>query len=70
MPNPSLFRGFFKLDRSGDLIIELSKVEPLDKLVTVVFIDRTLPSPIRYGFPEESVMEIPEKYQYKTFLDD
>lgn len=60
MPKPSRLRGFFKLDRSGDRFSELSIVEPADTLVTVVFMDRTLPCPfVGYGFPEESVIDIP-----------
>lgn len=55
-------RGFFKLDLKGDLHTEPSNVDPLEMLVTVVFIDNTLPWPFvleEYGFPEESVTEIP-----------
>lgn len=43
IPNVSRERGFFKLERNGDRVREPSNVEPFDTLVTVVFIDTTLP---------------------------
>lgn len=50
--------GFFKLDRNGDRVTEPSRVDPFDTLVSVVFIEATLPLvPPTYGFPEESVIE-------------
>lgn len=60
-PDASRFRGFFKLDRSGDLVTDPSSVDPFDTLVTVVFIDITLPWPLldTYGLPDESVIEMP-----------
>lgn len=60
-PLASRFRGFFKLERSGDLVTDPSNVDPFDTLVTVVFIDITLPWPLldTYGLPDESVIEIP-----------
>lgn len=60
-PDASRFRGFFKLERSGDLVTDPSSVDPFETLVTVVFIDITLPWPLldTYGLPDESVIEMP-----------
>lgn len=63
MPNASRLRGFLRLDLKGDLVTDPSNVDPLETLVTVVFIDNTLPWPFvldEYGFPEASVTDIPE----------
>lgn len=63
MPRASRLLGFFRLDLKGDLVTEPSRVEPFDTLVTVVFIDSTLPWPFEfdaYGFPDASVTETPE----------
>lgn len=73
MPKPSLGRGFFRLDRNGDRVIEPSSVEPFDTLVTVVFIDIRLPCPLEptvYGRPDESVTEtavVPVKKKWNQF---
>lgn len=73
MPKPSLGRGFFRLDRNGDRVIEPSNVEPFDTLVTVVFIDIRLPCPLEptvYGRPDESVTEtavVPVKKKWNQF---
>lgn len=58
--SPSRGRGFFSEDLSGDLVMVLASDKPVS-VVAVVFIEATLPWPfVLYGFPEESVMEIPE----------
>lgn len=58
MPRPSRTLGFFKLDRNGDRVTEPSRVDPFETLVSVVFIEATLPLvPPTYGFPEESVID-------------
>lgn len=62
MPNPSRWaRGFFRLERSGDRVTEPSSVEPFETLVSVVFIEATLPLVAlpTYGRPDESVIETP-----------
>uniref|UniRef100_A0A8D8CS14 (northern house mosquito) hypothetical protein n=1 Tax=Culex pipiens TaxID=7175 RepID=A0A8D8CS14_CULPI len=62
MPMPSAFcgRGFFRLERSGVRVTEPDPiVEPLDMVVTVVFIDWTLPLMLEYGRPLEAVTAIP-----------
>lgn len=44
IPKPSFWRGFFKLDRRGDLVTEEVTVEPLEEaVVIVVFMDAILP---------------------------
>lgn len=57
MPKLSFCRGFFRLDRSGDRVIDPSIVDPFETLVSVVFMDIKLPWLLTYGRPDESVTE-------------
>lgn len=63
MPRPSRgARGFLRLERNGDRVTEPSNVEPFETLVSVVFIEATLPPFVAlpaYGRPDESVIETP-----------
>lgn len=57
--SPSLGRGFFSEDRSGDLVMVLASDSPVS-VVAVVFMEATLPWPlVLYGLPEASVIDIP-----------
>lgn len=60
IPRPSLGLGFFRLDRSGDLVMEDPTVDPLVEptVVEVVFMEAMLPLEA-YGFPLASVIDIP-----------
>lgn len=71
IPRPSLGLGFFKLDRSGDLVTDDSTVEPLEpNVVELVVMDAMLPLVAdAYGLPLASVIEIPPSERKKFIVE-